>query len=112
MVALLLAGRSIGEVCEQVPISRTSLWRLRAKESFLRRFAEARKQAFERAVNALHDSALTFVSTLADVCQDPKARGSERASAARSGLDTLIRAREICDLETRLKALEEAVNRQ
>jgi hypothetical protein len=107
VLTLLLAGRTLAEICEQAHISRTSLWRLRAREDFQRTFDDARKQAFERAVNALHDGAVSFVETLRAVCSDPKSRSGERATAARSGLDSLFRAVELFDLEQRLQKLEQ-----
>jgi len=108
IVTLLLAGRSLKEICEQAPVSRSSLWRLRRSEEFQRLFQETRQQAFESAVSALHDGAVVFVKTLRDVCEDPKARGSEKATAARSGLDALFKATEI-DVEARLRKLEAAL---
>jgi hypothetical protein len=107
VIALLLAGRSLQEICEQVPISRTELWRVRNREEFQARFTEARRQALDSAVNALHDSAVVFVQTLRDVCQDSKARGSEKATAARSGLDSLFKAAELFNIEERLRKLEQ-----
>jgi len=107
VIAFLLAGRGLQEICEQVPISRSALWRLRRREEFQARFTEARAQALDSAVNALHDSAVVFVRTLVDVCQDTKARGSEKATAARSGLDSLFRAAELFDVEARLRKLEQ-----
>jgi hypothetical protein len=97
VIALLLGGKTLLETCEQVPISKTSLWRLRGNEEFKKRFAEAKQQAFDTAVNCLHDGAAIFVKTLREICEDSKARGSERASAARSGLDSLVKVIEVFD---------------
>ena len=108
VLALLLAGRAVKDICEQVPISRSGLWRLRTTEEFQSRFAEARRQALANAVNALHSGAIVFVQTLRSVCEDPKARGSEKATAARSGLDSLFKAAELLDIEERLRKLEAA----
>lgn len=107
VIAGLLAGRAVKEICEQVPISRSSLWRLRRCEKFQERLKAARQHAFESAVNSLHDSATIFVKTLRDVCTDPKSRDSARATAARSGLDSLFRASELFSIEERLRRLEE-----
>lgn len=106
VMALLLAGRPLQEICAQVPISRSTLWRLRGREDFQRRFEAERKQALENAVSSLHDSAIVFAKTLREVCEDPKARGSEKATAARSGLDSLFKARELFSIEERLTKLE------
>jgi len=110
VLVLMLAGRSGKEICEQARISRSSLWRLRTREDFRRAFDDARKQALEQAVNALHDGAVVFAETLRAVCTDPKSRGSEKATAARSGLDSLFKARELFDIEERLQRLEEVAD--
>jgi len=107
VIALLLAGKSVGQISKQTLISRTTLWRLRKSSEFQARFREARQQAFEGAVNALHDSALVFVRTLREVCRDPKARDSAKATAARSGLDSLWNAAKLFDFDERLRKLEE-----
>jgi hypothetical protein len=81
---------------------------MKKAESFAQAFTEAKAELFQRAVTALHSHALTFVKTLVDVCIDPKARGSEQATAARSGLDSLIKAIEIFDFSDRILKLERA----
>lgn len=106
---LLLAGHSLNEICRQAPISRSALWRLRGRDDFQDRMRAARKQALEEAVNALHDSALVFVRTLRGVCEDSTARGSEKATAARSGLDSLVNATRLFDVEERLQNVERAI---
>lgn len=107
-IALLLSGKSINEVCSGAKISRSSFWRLRKNAEFQERFEAARAAAFEAAVNKLHDSATLFVQTLSDVCTDPKSRDSAKATAARSGLDSLFRVKEIFDLTERVRKLEQA----
>jgi hypothetical protein len=107
VAALLLAGKSVKQICSEVSISRSSVWRLRRCEKFQARLKAARDNAFESAVNSLHDSATTFVETLRAVCTDPKSRDSARATAARSGLDSLFRASELFGIEERLRKLEE-----
>jgi hypothetical protein len=106
VVALLLTGRSVPEICEAMRLSRSTLWRLRARPEFEAKLKAARHEALQGVVNKLHDSALVFAEALRGVCEDPKARGSERATAGRAGLDSLFRARELYDVEERLKALE------
>jgi hypothetical protein len=107
VIGFLLAGRSLQQIIEETPISRTELWRLRKRNDFQVHFTEARAQALDSAVNALHDGAVVFVQTLREICQDSRARGSERATAARSGLDSLFRAAELFDVEARLRKLEQ-----
>jgi hypothetical protein len=106
VIANLLAGRSVREISESTGFSRTTIWRIRRAADFQRKFESARQEAFEQAVNVLHDSATVFARTLAAVCNDDKARGSEKATAARSGLDSLWKAKELFNFEQRLQKLE------
>ena|SRR5579872_2479574 len=105
-ISLMLAGRTLTEICAEMRVSRTSLWRLRRNSEFQTRFEAAKRDAFDRAMNALSDSALTFVTALRDICLDPDCRDSARANAARSGLDSLFKAAELVDFDRRLRALE------
>lgn len=108
VLSRMLAGESLNSIVKAVPISRSSLFRLRRLPQFQRRLEEARAQSFEATVNSLHSAALTFVETLKSVCEDPKSRDSARATAARSGLDVLIKSVELFDVHKRLEALEQA----
>jgi hypothetical protein len=106
ILVLLLAGRTFTEICEAIPISRTALWRIRSKPEFEAAFRQAKEELLGGAVAALHNNAMLFVNTLAGVCKDPNARGSEKAQAADRGLSTLLKARELFDIEQRLQKLE------
>lgn len=109
IILLLMTGRTPTEICAEIKISRTTLWRLRSTEEFQRQFTAIRRQAFGDAVATLHGGAVIFAKTLMDVATDTKARGSERATAARSGLDSLFRAAELFDHEERLRKLEQSL---
>jgi hypothetical protein len=106
LIAAMLSCRTMAQACEAAGMSLPTAWRLRQTEEFQQRFKQAKDSAFECAVNGLHDCAVVFVQALRAVCEDPTARGSEKATAARSGLDVLIRSREMLDLSERIAALE------
>ncbi len=107
VIALLLAGKPVLEICSEIPISRSALWRMRQTPAFQERLKQARQECFDSVVAVLHESAVTFARTLVAVCDDPKSRDSARATAARSGLDSLWRATELFDFEQRLRKLEQ-----
>ena len=79
---------------------------MRQSEEFQAKLRQAKEDLLGGAVAALHSNAMLFVTTLAGVCQDPKARGSEKAQAADRGLNTLFRGVEIFEFEQRLRKLE------
>ncbi len=108
IIALLMAGKPVNEISTITGLDRSTLWKRRSAPEFQAAFLEARRTAFEAAVNTLHDNATLFTSTLAGICRDPNARGSEKATAARSGLDSLWRATELFNLDERIRKLEAA----
>jgi hypothetical protein len=106
VLVLLLAGKTLPEISELVPISRTSLWRLRKTEEFQRLFKEAKAELLGGAVAALHHHSLKFVEALEKVATDSAARPGERVQASREGLAALYKGVELIDLEDRIRKLE------
>jgi hypothetical protein len=104
----MLSGHNTEESAKISGLSRTSAWRVRKSEAFQMRFKEARAELLNGAVNELYQNAGLFVRTLAAVCADAKARGSEKATAADRGLGNLLKAIELIDISERLLKLERA----
>jgi len=109
-LAALLAGRGISEACADAGISRSTGIRMRQSPEFQKTYQAARDELLGAAVSALHSNAMVFVNALAQVCLDPKARGSEKATAADRGLNTLLRAVETLSLADRITKLEALVS--
>ena len=103
----LLTGKSLKEAAANVGISTRQAQRIRSTDGFQRAFSEAKTEMLSAAVGALHSHAMKFVTTLSEVASDEKARGHERVSASREGLTALFKARELLEIEGRLKRLEE-----
>lgn len=106
LIGALLAGNTFEKAALSAGVCRRTAYRMRRSAEFQRTYQSAKDELISAAVSALHSSALLFVTTLAAVCQDPKARGSEKAQAADRGLSQLFRARELYELEARVAALE------
>src|ERR1700733_2311758 len=106
LIGALLAGHTVQDAAKAAGISRRTAYVLRLDEEFQQQYRAAKDELLGAAVSALHSNALIFVKTLAVVCQDPKSRGSEKATAADRGLNTLLRAVEIFEVEERLRKLE------
>jgi hypothetical protein len=106
LIAALLAGNTFEQAAKVAGISRRTAYKLRQGEEFQKKYRDAKHELLASAVSALHSCATVFVETLKNVCQDPKSRGSEKATAADRGLNTLLRAVEIFEVEERLQKLE------
>jgi hypothetical protein len=108
VLILLLSGMGTQAIAQKLRVNRQTVYRVRKSEGFEDRFETARSEALNAAIYSLHDSALTFAHTLKEICTNPKYRESARGSAARDGLASLWKAREIFDIESRLRKLEAA----
>jgi hypothetical protein len=106
VLTLLLAGRTLAEICAAVPVSRATLWRIRTRPEFEVAFRKARDELLAGVVDKLRTDALDFETTLHTLATDQKARGSDRVLAARHGLDLLLRGVETLDFSERLSRLE------
>ena len=107
LIAALLAGNTFASAAKVAGVATRTAYRLRQSEEFEAKYRRAKEELLGAAVAALHTRAMLFVETLAEVCRDPKARGSEKACAADRGLAALSRLVEQFDLAKRIGRLEE-----
>jgi hypothetical protein len=110
LIGALLAGRTFDEAAQAAGVCRRTAYRMRQSPEFQKTYQAARDELLGAAVSALHSNAMVFVNALAQVCLDPKARGSEKATAADRGLNTLLRAVETLSLADRITKLEALVS--
>jgi len=110
LIGALLAGKTFAQAAEAAGMCTRTAYRMRQSEEFQAKYRQAKEELLGAAISALHSNAMTFVNALAAVCLDPKARGSEKATAADRGLNTLLRAVETFALAARISKLEHAVS--
>jgi hypothetical protein len=79
------------------------------RPEFLEAYKEAQRELLESAVNRLRGAALEFVDALHHVATDAAAPPAARATAARSGLEVLLKASGLEEMERRIAELERAV---
>jgi hypothetical protein len=79
------------------------------RPEFLEAYKEAQRELLESAVNRLRGAALEFVDALHHVATDNGAPPAARATAARSGLEVLLKASGLEEMERRIAELERAV---
>lgn len=106
LIAALLIHNTFDEAAKAAGISAATCWRWRKDPEFQERYREAKERMLAGAVHALHNSALVFATTLRDVCLDSNANANAKATAARHGLEALLKISEHTEILRRLDALE------
>jgi len=107
-VTALLAARSLDDAARQANVSTRTLLRWLKDENFVSSYKKAQERLLESAINSLRQSALVFAETLRAVCEDPATPAGAKATAARSGLEVLLRAAIFDDLRQRVERLEKS----
>jgi len=108
----LLSEPTVLAAAEAAGVSRTTIFRWLGDSVFADAYRALRGQMLESTLTALQSASGDAVATLKTVMNDQEAKGSERVSAARCVLEMTLRAREILEVEERLKVLEEKLNAQ
>lgn len=103
-IVALLAHPTIGEAAKSCGVSESSLWRWLQDGAFQKRFREAQGKAFDGALGSLQGAMMRAVDCLQRnlTCGVPAAE----VQAARAILSLGVKARELFDIEDRLKELE------
>jgi hypothetical protein len=108
ITALLVQG-SLQAAAEVSGIHEKTLRRwLRDDAAFQRAYREARRQVVQHAIVQVQQATGEAVETLRKVMQAVDAPASAKVSAAKTILETAVKAVELEDLEARIVALEAA----
>ena len=108
-IAALLTCDSITAAAAACGIAEATLHRwLKDKSAFQAAYREARRAVVQFAVVQVQRATAEAVETLRAVMHDSASPASARVSAAKTILDTAIKAVELEDLEARIVALEAA----
>jgi hypothetical protein len=106
-VEALLSFPTIGEAATAAGVDRRTLCRWLSCPDFLDAYRDAAETVYRRCLSTLSTGATEAAETLRACLH--ATRDGDRIAAARALLDGAHKARELCDLETRLAALEAAV---
>lgn len=108
-IIALLTTSTITGAAQKAGIGQNTMFRwLREDELFQAEYRKARRQVVEQALAQVQQATGKAVETLLSVMDDPLALPSSRVAAARTILETAVRAVELGDLETRIQVLEQA----
>lgn len=108
VINLLLTEATAKDAAAKAGIAEGTLYRWLSDPSFSALLRESRARVLEATLTSLQAASAEAVRALTEVMTDINAKGSERVSAARTILDLTLRAREIFDIEQRLRDLERA----
>ena len=81
-------------------------WRWLKDATFQAAYREARRAVVQQAITQVQHATGEAVETLRAVMQDSEAPASAKVSAAKTILETAVKAVELEDLEARIAALE------
>ena len=93
----------------QCQVGESTLRRWQADADFQGEYESTKSEWMEATKNRVRSLALGFVETLENVAGDEKAASGARVSAARTGLELLMRIDETENLQARLEKLEETM---
>ena len=106
LISALLTAPRLADAAQTAGIGEVTAWRWLKDATFQAAYREARRQVVQQAIVQVQHATGTAVQTLLAVMADPEATASARVSAARTILDTAVKAVELEDLEARIAALE------
>jgi hypothetical protein len=107
-IAALLTCSAITDAAHQCGIGAVTLHRWLKEATFQTAYREARRQVVQQAITQVQQASGEAVETLRKVMQAPDTPASAKVSAAKTILETAVKAVELEDLEARIAALEAA----
>ena len=106
-IGALLSEPTILMAAEKLGMAEITLHRWLKEKRFVTAYRAACKRIVEGSIGRLQAACGEAVETLSTIMADPLVLASSRVSAARTVLDTALKAVELHDLEERIRQLEE-----
>jgi hypothetical protein len=107
-IAALITCPSILDAARQSGIAEVTLYRWLKLAGFQAGYTAARRAVVQQAIVQVQQATGEAVETLRAIMHDPEAPASARVSAAKTILETAVKAVELEDLAIRIAALEAA----
>lgn len=107
LISALLLAPTLAEAARAVGVHEATAWRWLKDHAFQEAYREARREVVRQAVAQVQQACRIAVTTLTGVMQDGESPASAKVAAARTVLETAIKAIELEDLEVRIVALEQ-----
>src|SRR5215813_12184610 len=104
-IRALLLKKTMRDAAAAAGVTEITLWRWVQQPEFVKALTDASARALETAIASLQSACNDAVIVLRHVMTDLGAPASARVSAARTVLETAVRARELIQHEQRLSEL-------
>src|SRR5262245_5082366 len=108
IITALVSCASIAEAAGQCGLAEVTVRRWLKQDAFQQAYRDARQQVVQQAIVQVQQATGEAVATLRQVMQAAEAPASAKVSAAKTILETAVKAVELEDLEARIAALEAA----
>jgi hypothetical protein len=108
LISALLTAPTLADAAHTAGIGEVTAWRWLKDATFQATYREARRQVVQQAIVQVQQATGEAVATLRQVMQAADAPASAKVSAAKTILETAVKAVELEDLEARIVALEAA----
>ena len=108
----LMTQPTFKEAAEMAGISETTLWRWLKDPEFLNKYRQLKREAVNQAVARLQQISFQAVETMKEIMEHKENPVSVRLNAAKSILDSSIKAVELEDVIHRIEELERIINEQ
>jgi hypothetical protein len=108
-ISALLQAESIREAAKEAGIAEATLHRWLKDTSFQETYRAAKREVVNHAICRLQRSAGKAVKVLIEIAEDKESPSSARVSAAKTILETSLKAVELEDLAKRVGELEKII---
>ena len=105
-ISVLLTTPTLADAAHTVGIGEVTAWRWLKEPTVQQAYRDTRRAVVTQAIAQVQRATGEAVETLRAVMQDPEAPASAKVSAARTILETAVKAVELEDLEERIAYLE------
>lgn len=109
LICALLLEPTVEQAAKKVGIGTTTAFRWLQDPAFQESYREARRMAVSQAIGQLQQASTEAVATLRKIMNDKEAPAASRVTAARTVLDTSLKAIELEDLAQRIEKLEQSL---
>ena len=105
-ITALLVCKTMEKAAQQTGVAPSTLYRWLQEDKFKTAYRKAKTACVSQAIGRLQQTSAEAVETLRSIMIDKGKPASTRVQAARTILDTAIKAVEIEELESRIKTIE------
>jgi len=106
LIAALITEETIIAAAEKAGVAEVTVYRWLKLDEFQTAYRQAKTETVRQAIAQLQKNSGVAVRVLREIAQDTDAPASSRVSAARTILETSVKAVELDDLAARVETLE------